>query len=205
MALTRAFLIITISSLLFSSFSSINAQEENKDKKVLSPAPVTSPTTSATHPFKDSNIETQVTQTATEVFDNNGNPHLQVGPVEVQAKVNKIEKNMMVTMQKTEDLLKVIKKRLEATPGESRAEECLKTCIEVYEEAIDDIKNSIEDLQSGNYYKVNVDISAVSTDVDTCEECYVEMLGEDPELKKFDEWVKGVTSECLGDLESVSN
>ena len=199
MALNRAnLLIIFISSLLLC----VNAQEA--PAPVSSSAPLSS-LAAATHPFKDSNIKTVVMQTTASLNINGNIPQLQVGPVEVQAKVNKIEKNMMVTMQKTENLLKVIKKRLVATPGESRAGECLKTCIEVYEEAIDDIKNSIDDLKAGNYYKVNVDISAVSTDIDTCEDCHVEMLGEDPVLKKFDEWVKGVTGECLGDLETVSH
>ncbi|KAM7526983.1 hypothetical protein LguiB_030393 [Lonicera macranthoides] len=107
----------------------------------------------ATHPFKDSNIETVLTQTTARLNININTPQLQVGPVEVQAKVNKIEKNMMMFMQKTNDLLKVIKKRLVVTLGESRAEECLKTYIEVYEEAIDDIKNSVDDFKAGNYYK----------------------------------------------------
>ncbi|KAM7521405.1 hypothetical protein LguiA_011307 [Lonicera macranthoides] len=196
-----ALLILYISSLtiLLSSFSTAAHEIEAASAPVsqISTAPAANyPSTTEEDLASLPLLESSTTEPTLPASSNS--------QTDVKAVVNKMEKNMMVTMQKTEDFLKVIKKRLTATAGESRSEECLKTCIEVYEEAIDGLKNSIEDLSSGNYYKVNVDVSAVSTDMDTCDECYSEMLGEDPELRKFDKWVEGITSEWLGDLQTVS-
>lgn len=115
-----------------------------------------------------------------------------------------IQSNMIAGRNKAEKYLEAMKKRVEDPSTSEANKECLKQCQEVYDSAMDDMKNTIEDMESGDYYKASVDISAVSTNVDTCQECYGDRKRpQDPEAKKFDDWVSGITNDCLDKLDKV--
>ncbi|KAK2968338.1 hypothetical protein RJ640_021727 [Escallonia rubra] len=112
-----------------------------------------------------------------------------------------VESNMAGTLTKTQEFLEAIRKRINNPSTDEYTLECLKTCEEVYGAAVDDMKNTIDDVSSGDYYKANIDLSAVSTNVDTCDQCFEEMVGEDPEFKKFDDWVREVAGNALAALD----
>lgn len=62
---------------------------------------------------------------------------------------------------------------------------CLKVYKDVYEAALNDTKKTIKDMESKNYYKVNMNISSIFTNIDICNTCYREMAGQDYKVKKF--------------------
>ena len=127
-------------------------------------------------------------------------------PVDAKTKMNQfIVSTMRIASHKAEEFLKNIDEHAKnpATSGITR--ECLQECKDVYEAAMDDMKNTIDDVKSENYYKANVDLSAILTNVDTCRDCYREMIGKEPNANNFDAWVMGVTSDCLQKLETVTS
>ncbi|KAL4592600.1 hypothetical protein LXL04_005600 [Taraxacum kok-saghyz] len=75
--------------------------------------------------------------------------------------------------------------------------ECIAECDEVFGAALDDIQNTLDRLESLNLGKANFDVSAVATNMDTCNDCFNEMVGGDPEVKKFGDWVQSITDEAL--------
>ncbi|KAL1827311.1 hypothetical protein DCAR_0206470 [Daucus carota subsp. sativus] len=126
-------------------------------------------------------------------------------PVDAKTQMTQfIESTMKIASHKAEEFLNTIDEQAKnpATSGITR--ECLQECREVYGAAIDDMKNTIDDLKSENYYKANVDLSAVLSNIDTCRDCYREMVGQEPKAN-FDSWVMGVASDCLGKLETVTS
>ncbi|KAM3288401.1 pectinesterase inhibitor 10-like [Capsicum chacoense] len=105
---------------------------------------------------------------------------------------------MEATMAKTEEFIStVIEQRLEDPETDIYATDCLETCKEVYQDAVDAMKKAEEDCKVKNYYKANVDISAMMTDIDTCNDCAISVYGDDSEFKEFDNWIHGVGSDCL--------
>ncbi|KAL3531539.1 hypothetical protein ACH5RR_010861 [Cinchona calisaya] len=118
--------------------------------------------------------------------------------VDVQGQVIKfVQKTVVAISAKTDDFFKnVVAKRLSGT-------ECLKQCDENFESARDDAQSVLDSLSSGDFYKAAVDVDALATDVDTCNDCIKEMVGEDPEITKFDNWVIGITGDCLGELQKM--
>ncbi|KAK1356820.1 PMEI domain-containing protein [Heracleum sosnowskyi] len=124
-------------------------------------------------------------------------------PVDAKTQMTRfIEATMVIASQKSEEYLQTIDNHVKdpATSGATR--ECLQECKEVYETAVDDMKNTMDNLRSENYYMANVDLSAILANVDTCRDCYREMVGEQPNAN-FDAWVIGIASDCLDKLETV--
>lgn len=108
-----------------------------------------------------------------------------------------VQKTVMAVSAKTDDFFRnVVAKRLSGTA-------CLKQCDENFESARDDAQNVLDSLSSGDFYKAAVDVDALATNIDTCNDCIKEMVGEDPEIKKFDDWVIGITGDCLGQLQKI--
>ncbi|KAF5740019.1 pectinesterase inhibitor-like [Tripterygium wilfordii] len=60
--------------------------------------------------------------------------------------------------------------------------QCLRDCSEGYQEAIDQIKDSIEALQSKRYNDANTWITAAMTAAQSCEEGFLEQPGHDSPL-----------------------
>nr|GEU91876.1 RNA-directed DNA polymerase, eukaryota [Tanacetum cinerariifolium] len=75
---------------------------------------------------------------------------------------------------------------------------------EVIGAAIEDIKKSLESLGSQNIDQANFDVTAISTNIDTCGEYFAEMGENEPMVKKMDERVRGITNEALGSLDNAS-
>ncbi|KAL2515972.1 PMEI domain-containing protein [Forsythia ovata] len=69
-------------------------------------------------------------------------------------------------------------------------------------ECLEAMQKSVEDVSFGDFFKANVDVSAFSTNIDTCDECFNEMI--DPEFQKFDDWARGVASDCLDKIVKYS-
>ncbi|KAD4180472.1 hypothetical protein E3N88_29063 [Mikania micrantha] len=110
-------------------------------------------------------------------------------------------KKLQAVERKINEFKTVLKNRL-ANPKTSKAvKTCLNQCQDNFEDAIDGVKTSIESIGKHDLPKANVDVSAISTDVDTCNDCFIEMVGEDPEIKAFDDWVRGITGDCLVNLQ----
>ncbi|OIT34512.1 PREDICTED: bypass of stop codon protein 1-like [Nicotiana attenuata] len=113
---------------------------------------------------------------------------------------------MDATMSKTDEFIsKVIDKRLAEPNTDIYAKDCLETCKSVFEDAKDAMKRTEEDVKAGNMYKANVDVSAMSTNIDTCNECATSIYGFDPEFKKFDNWAQGIASDCLDKITGQSS
>nr|XP_043627853.1 uncharacterized protein LOC122599413 [Erigeron canadensis] len=110
-------------------------------------------------------------------------------------------KQLQAVEHKISEFKAVLKKRLADPKTSEPIRECLSQCQENFEDAIDGVKSSIESIDKKNIPKANIDVSAVSTDVDTCNDCFIEMIGEDKEIKAFDDWVRGVTGDCLVNLQ----
>ncbi|KAK1418605.1 hypothetical protein QVD17_27750 [Tagetes erecta] len=96
-----------------------------------------------------------------------------------------------------------LKKRLEDPTTSKPRKVCLSQCQENFLKAIDGVKMSIKSIDKQDIHKANVDVSAVATDVDTCNECFVELVHEDPEIKAFDDWVREITGNCLVSLKKA--
>lgn len=127
-------------------------------------------------------------------------------PVDAKTQMTRfIESTMIIASHRAEEFLETIDDQVKdpATSGITR--ECLQECKEVYKAAIDDMRNTIDDIKSENYYKANVDVSAILTNVDTCRDCYREMVGEEPNANNFDGWVMGIAGDCLGKIETVTS
>uniref|UniRef100_A0A3Q7IL65 Pectinesterase inhibitor domain-containing protein n=1 Tax=Solanum lycopersicum TaxID=4081 RepID=A0A3Q7IL65_SOLLC len=109
------------------------------------------------------------------------------------------------TMGKTEEfIVNVIEQRLEEPDTDIYATDCLETCKSVYQDAVDAMKKAEEDVKSKEYYKADLDISAITTDIDTCNECAVSIYGEDTEFRQFDNWIQGVATECLDKISALT-
>ncbi|KAI3714581.1 hypothetical protein L6452_21538 [Arctium lappa] len=118
---------------------------------------------------------------------------------EVVTFVTKHMLNIETKVTEFEASLKKRKEHPESSPG---IKECFAECDEVMVAAVDDITNTLESLQSQDLIKANFDVTAVMTNVGTCEDCFDEMVGGDPEIKKLDKWVQKVGGEALDALQS---
>nr|GMC86173.1 uncharacterized serine-rich protein C1E8.05-like [Ipomoea batatas] len=109
-----------------------------------------------------------------------------------------VQSAMQATQSKTQDFITtVVDKRLKDPQIGTYTKDCLQTCKEVYEDSEDAMKKTMEDVDEGNYFKANVDVSAISSDAETCKDCVKMVYGQDPELDKFNKWVDGVIDKCL--------
>ncbi|XP_071729456.1 uncharacterized protein [Rutidosis leptorrhynchoides] len=110
-------------------------------------------------------------------------------------------KQLQAIEHKISEFKSVLKKRLADPKTSEQMRECLSQCQQNFEDAIDGVKTSIESIDKKDIPKANVDVSAISTDVNTCHDCFIQMIGEDKEIRAFDEWVRGVTGDCLINLQ----
>nr|GEU73176.1 hypothetical protein [Tanacetum cinerariifolium] len=86
----------------------------------------------------------------------------------------------------------------------SEAKKCCDQCQENLDDAIDGVKVSMESINKQDLPKANVDISGIATDIQTCNDCFVETpKGEDNDVKAFYLGIKGVTEECLQNLKKA--
>ncbi|MCE2055426.1 hypothetical protein HAX54_042557 [Datura stramonium] len=110
-----------------------------------------------------------------------------------------VKASMVGTMSKTKEFIQnVIEKRLAiAAKFDHFHKDCLETCKEVYEEAIDSMKKATQDVKQENFYKANVDISAMYSFIETCHDCVVETKEDDPAFQRFQKWAQGIASDCL--------
>ncbi|KAM3339810.1 hypothetical protein BC332_26569 [Capsicum chinense] len=117
-----------------------------------------------------------------------------------------VDKLMESSVAKTEEFLdKVIEKRLKDPTVTAFAKDCLLVCKEVYELGVDAMKKTMEDMDKGYYYSANVDLSGLSTDLDTCMDCVKEIYGDDQEFIKFDDWAGKVTHDALEKVAGFSS
>ncbi|GJY64454.1 uncharacterized serine-rich protein-like protein [Tanacetum coccineum] len=112
-------------------------------------------------------------------------------------------KQLQGVERKINEFKLVLKKRLADPKTPKPIKTCLQQCQGNFEDAIDGVKKSIESIDKHNIPKANIDVSAVATDIDTCNECFLDMTKEDKEIKAFDEWVRGVTGDCLVNLQKT--
>ncbi|KAH0728988.1 hypothetical protein KY289_000176 [Solanum tuberosum] len=123
-----------------------------------------------------------------------------------KANVKNVVTSLMVSsIAKTEEFLKTIILTRLAIAIEAPKKSCLKTCKEVYENAVDAMKSTLKEVNEGNYYEANVDVSAVGSNMETCKDCINEIYGDDPEFTKFDNWSHGVIVDASYRITSVIN
>ncbi|RAL44651.1 hypothetical protein DM860_003410 [Cuscuta australis] len=118
-----------------------------------------------------------------------------------------VQSAMVASMSKTEDFIHdVIEKRLKDPNTDGVRKECLKMCKDVYEDSMKAMKKTVEDTKDGNLYKANVDMSAMSTDIDTCKDCMGHVYNKnDPEFKKFSAWIDGMANDCLDKITGLGD
>lgn len=74
----------------------------------------------------------------------------------------------------------------------------------MYEDAIHAMKRTLEDVNEGDYYRANVDVSAIGSNMETCIEC-AKIYGDDPQFTKFDNWSHSIIVDVLSRISSLSN
>ncbi|KAI3711568.1 hypothetical protein L1987_70107 [Smallanthus sonchifolius] len=118
---------------------------------------------------------------------------------------NMVAKQMQAVEKKINEFNASLKKRPKNPKSSSpRSRECISECDEVFGAAIDDIKKTLDSLKSLNLVKANFDVSAVATNVDTCNDCFNDMgKGGDPEVK-FGDWVRKITGDALAALQKAA-
>ncbi|KAK9050751.1 hypothetical protein SSX86_030282 [Deinandra increscens subsp. villosa] len=119
------------------------------------------------------------------------------GPLTDGAKVS--TKQLEGIEHKIEEFKTILTKR-EANPGSDATKKCLNQCQGNLDDAVDGVKKGIESINKQDLSKANIDISGVATDIETCNDCFIEADGEDKEINAFNVWIKGVTKECLSNL-----
>ncbi|KAK4380676.1 hypothetical protein RND71_002538 [Anisodus tanguticus] len=111
-----------------------------------------------------------------------------------------VKASMVGTMSKTKEFIQnVIEKRLAfSAKMDHYHKDCLETCKEVYEDAIDAMKKAIQDVEEENFYKANIDIGAMYSFIETCHDCIVDTNEkDDPAFQRFQKWAQGIASDCL--------
>lgn len=117
-----------------------------------------------------------------------------------------VDSLMEKTVSKTENFIdSVVEKRLSDPAADPFAKDCLLVCKEVYENAVDAMKKTIEDVNRGSYYSANVDLSALTTDLETCMDCIKEIYGDDQEFMSFDDWAEKITEDALEKIVGFSS
>nr|XP_004228732.1 pectinesterase inhibitor [Solanum lycopersicum] len=113
---------------------------------------------------------------------------------------------MVSTIAKTEEFVKTnIITRL-ATVKENPNKDCLDTCKEVYEDAVDAMKKTIKSVDEGNYVEALVHVSAVGSFMGTCKDSIEEIHCDvNPEMTKFEDWSNGVISDATTKIASVAH
>ncbi|TMW99039.1 hypothetical protein EJD97_003131 [Solanum chilense] len=121
--------------------------------------------------------------------------------------VNKYVDSLMLTsLAKTQQfLVNVVEKRLSNPSTDAFAKDCLLVCKEVYENAVDSMKKTIVDIKNVAYYSANVDLSALSTDLETCQDCVKEIFGNDKEFTTFYDWERKVTVDAMEKIAAFSS
>ncbi|XP_060200943.1 uncharacterized protein LOC132629248 [Lycium barbarum] len=110
-----------------------------------------------------------------------------------------VKASMIGTMAKTKEFISnVIEKRLAVSANmDHYTKDCLKTCKEVYEEAIYAMQKATADVKDEDFYKANIDIGAVYSFIETCHDCVIETKEDDPAFQNFQKWAQGIASDCL--------
>nr|GEW23759.1 hypothetical protein [Tanacetum cinerariifolium] len=78
---------------------------------------------------------------------------------------------------------------------------CCDQCQENLDDAIDGVKVSTESINKQDLAKAKVDISGIATDIQTCNDCFVN--GEDKDVRAFNWWAKGAIEECINSLKNA--
>nr|XP_043626213.1 cylicin-1-like [Erigeron canadensis] len=118
---------------------------------------------------------------------------------------NVVSKQMQAVQKTIDEFNASLKKRLDNPKSSPGSKECVSECDEVFGAAIDDIMKTLDSLESQNLVKANFDISAVATNVDTCNDCFNEMSGGDQEVKKLGDWVRKITGDALEALQKATS
>ncbi|CAN4113918.1 unnamed protein product [Withania somnifera] len=110
-----------------------------------------------------------------------------------------VKASLVGTMSKTKQFIQnVIDQKLaNSAKMDHYLKDCLQTCKEVYEDAIDAMKKATQDVKQEDFYKANVDISAMYSFIETCHECTVSTKENDLDFQKFQKWAQGIASDCL--------
>ncbi|KAI3775576.1 hypothetical protein L1987_50155 [Smallanthus sonchifolius] len=119
--------------------------------------------------------------------------------------VAKVIKQMHKIKKKINEFNASLKTRMDNPGSSPGSHECVLECDEVLGAAIDDIKKTLDSLDKQNLVKANFDVSAVSTNVDTCNDCFEEMVGGDPKAKKLSDWVQKTTRDALEVLKKADS
>ncbi|KAJ9551204.1 hypothetical protein OSB04_015249 [Centaurea solstitialis] len=117
--------------------------------------------------------------------------------------INVATKQLQVIEQKTNELVKTMRTRLADLAAPKEPRKCLMQCADNLVSAIDDIKLSITSINDETFWKAKINVNAASEDVGRCRDCFAASHTEYPEFKTFDAWYKGVSAECVKNLEHV--
>lgn len=128
---------------------------------------------------------------------------VQKATISLQAEGGRVANKKLEGIEHKIDEFKGLLTKRQAEPGSESSKKCLAQCQENLEEAIDGVKISIESINNQDFMKANVDISGIATDIETCNDCFIEVDGEDKDIKGFRDWVQAVTKECLNDIKKT--
>lgn len=124
-------------------------------------------------------------------------------PVDEKKDARYLETNMAFAANKLELFNKnVLEAKLNSPTTDDETKSCLSVCADVYSSAVDSLQKGVEDMKTPDFPKANFDMSAFVNDVETCSECAKKL--DDPELEKFEVWLKGISDDCFDKIAKYS-
>ncbi|KAK1437602.1 hypothetical protein QVD17_03396 [Tagetes erecta] len=170
-------------------------EDEDEEESAPTPTPTPKPTQSSLGPAADSPLS--MSELLELSLPEIGIQKVVTGPLSDGAKVS--NKQLEGIEHKIVEFKTTLEKR-GAGPESDAMKKCLSQCQDNLDDAIDGVKKGIESINKQDLSKANIDISGVATDIETCNDCFIELDGEDKEVNAFNDWIKGVTKECLMNL-----
>ncbi|KAK4439739.1 hypothetical protein Salat_0308800 [Sesamum alatum] len=83
-----------------------------------------------------------------------------------------------------------VAKRLKDPPTDDCAKRALLLCEEVYKKAAEALKEGVESVSAGNFYKAMKKSRAFINNIDACDDSF-------GEFRNFGDWARGVGGDCL--------
>lgn len=169
--------------------------EDEEEEEGSSPTPTPKPTQSSSGPAAESPLS--MSELLELSLPEIGVQKIVTGPLSEGAKIS--NKQLEGIEHKIVEFKSTLDKRGAGAESDA-SKKCLSQCQDNLDDAIDGVKKGIESINKQDLSKANIDISGVATDIETCNDCFIELDGEDKEVNAFNDWIKGVTKECLMNL-----
>lgn len=207
MALNKKTLsLISIYALLFSTLyrrtTSSRSPSPSPTESTSSPTPTPTPTPSSSQPpSQSSSSPISLSEMFELALPDIGIQKAVVAPLTEGSKV--ACKQLEAIEHRISEFKVIVTKRLDDPNTPEGTKSCLSQCLDNFDDAINGVKTGIDSINKKDQSKANSDVSGITTDIETCNDCFMETDGEDKEVKAFNDWIQGVSKDCLNNLKSA--